>query len=117
LADFFGLLTCRFSEGAPDREPARGMRGGWRVASNDDELCIDVRVAKHGFIELSISLASDMWNPAWVVRVNLSVASADLPKIAASVTRLARYAAGVSQASDAEPGAAADPRRQPGSPG
>lgn len=108
LADFFGLLSRRFPEGTHDREAGRGMRGGWRIASNDDELCIEAWVAKKGFVEVSISLAAEMWNPNWVVRVNLSVASADLPKIAASIERLAQYADGLPQAPDAEPGAAPD---------
>jgi hypothetical protein len=108
LADFFGLLGRRFAANDHGQPAVRGLRGGWRVASNDDELCVEAWVAKKGFMELSISLASDMWDPNWVVRVNPSVASADLPGVAAAVARLAHYANSPPQAPDAEHGAAAD---------
>ena len=108
LVDFFGLLSRRFPEGTHGRETMRGLRGGWRVASNDDELCIEAWVAKNGFVELSICLASEMWNPTWIVRVHLSVASADLGKVGESIERLARYADGLPQAPNAEPSGADD---------
>jgi hypothetical protein len=106
LADFFALLGRRFADGDLDQPTVRGLRGGWRVASNDDELCLEAWVARKGFVEVAVSLASDTQDPNWVVRVNLSVASADMPGIAALVARLACYANSPPQVPDAEPGAA-----------
>jgi hypothetical protein len=103
LTDFFGLLGRRFADGAPGRSAPRGLRGGWRVASNDDELCVEAWGARKGFVEVAVSLAADTQDPNWVVRVNLSVASADLPGIAAAAARLAYYANSPPQAPDAEP--------------
>jgi hypothetical protein len=91
LVDFFGLLSRRFPQRSQNPDGGRGMRGGWRVASNDDELCVEAWCAKKGFMELSISLASEMWNPSWVVRLNLSVAEETLPGLTESLAGFFRF--------------------------
>jgi hypothetical protein len=101
LAEFFRSLAV----GPPDRagEPRR-------VSSSDDELCVEVWPDESGVVALGVSLAEDMWDPEWVVRVNLLVASADLARVAASIEGLSRYADGLPPLPAAEPGVT-DPRR------
>jgi hypothetical protein len=98
LADFFAdLARCPPVRGEPRR-----------VSSCDEELCVEAWSGGPGLVRLAVSLASDMWDPHWAVRVNLSVALGDLPRIAAAIERLARYADGLPPSGDAGPGAAAD---------
>ena len=99
LAEFFRNLAHRPPERAG--EP-------WRVSSFDKELCVEAWADGPGIVGLGVSLAEDMWDPEWVVRVNLLVASVELARVAASIERLSRYADGLPQAPDAEPGAAPD---------
>ena len=87
LVDFFGLLSRRVK----NLPTSQGMRGGWRVASNDDELVIEAWCAEKGFMQFSVSLASDMWDPDWVFRLNISVPESSLPHLAESVEAFFRY--------------------------
>jgi hypothetical protein len=80
LVTFFRNLAER--PPAPDEEPR------W-VSSNDEELCVEAWLDEAGVVGLGVSLASDMWDPNWVVRVNLSVPVVDLSAIAAALERLA----------------------------
>ncbi|MDY3555825.1 DUF6228 family protein [Gemmata sp. JC717] len=79
LAAFFRDLAGQPPAGAEER----------RVSSSDDELCIQAWADRAGLVGLGLSLASDMWDPNWVVRVNLRVAVAGLPEVAAAIERLA----------------------------
>jgi hypothetical protein len=86
LADFFGGLCRRPPES--DDEPRR-------VSSSDDELCVEAWRDARGQVGLAVSLASDMWDPNWVVCLNLSVEVAALQPVATAVEQLARYAGGI----------------------
>jgi hypothetical protein len=103
LAEFFRNLALGPLD--PAAEPRR-------VSSSDDELCVEAWPwpDKSGIVALGVSLAEDMWDPEWVVRVNLLVASADLARVAASIEGLSRYADGLPPLPAAEPGVV-DPRR------
>lgn len=80
LAAFFRDLAER--PPSPDEEPRR-------VSSNDDELCVEAWADEAGEVGLGVSLASDMWDPNWVVRVNLVVPVVELSAIIAALERLA----------------------------
>src|SRR3954447_9692247 len=101
LAEFFRSLIV--SPPDPAAEP-------WRVSSSDDELCVEAWPDESGIVALGVSLAEDMWDPEWVVRVNLLVASADVARVAASIKSLSRSADGLPLGPAAEPGVT-DPRR------
>jgi hypothetical protein len=79
-----------------------------RVSSFDKELCVEAWADAPGIVGLGVSLAEEMWDPHWVVRVNLLVASAELSRVAASLERLSLYADGLPQGPDAEQDPAAD---------
>ena len=90
LADFF--------RGLAQDPPDRAAEEPRRLSSSDGELRLEAWADAPGVVGLGVSLAEDMWDPEWVVRVNLLVAAAELSRAAAAMERLSRYADGLPQA-------------------